>query len=264
MFPIIEVPQSIRQGMVPYRSVCGREEGFDPVSRSVTGLVILPNKTVQGIYDFQLWEQEKSPSRRAMHAAVFEAGWDDDHLMTLHRAEVAKAQRGGGRQVISLDWTLVHHERGPKIFANTTAWDGVEHRVARFQTVVTAVVSHRQRVDGLEVRVQEPSRHQEEVAYLAHTTQASDEQMEAAQARLLELLHHLLHNNRYRKRTEMVVELVRLIEAEGQFPQAPYAFDTGVLPVELTRLIAGAHKHWVSALECTRLIQWRGAWKQVQ
>jgi hypothetical protein len=199
-----------------------------------------------------------------MHAAVFEAGWDDDHLMKLHRAEVAQAHQGGGRQVISVDWTLAHHDRGQKIFANTKAWDWVEKRVARFQTVMTVVVSNRQRVDGIEVSVQEPSRYQEEVAYLAHTVQESYEQMEAARARLLELLHYLFHTKRYRKRTEMAVDLVRLIEAEGHFPQAHYAFDTGVLTVELTRLIEGAHKHWVSALECTRLIQWRGEWKQVQ
>lgn len=264
MFPIIEVPRSIRQGMAPYRSVFCREEGFDHVSRYVTGLVISPNKTLQGIYDLQVWGKDNRPSRRAMHAAVFEAGWDDDHLMHLHRAEVARAQRGGGRQVISVDWTLVHHDRGPQIFANTTAWDWVEHRTARFQTVVTAVVSNRERVDGLEVVVQEPSHRQEERAYLKQTVYEAYEEMEAVRTRLLELLHHLWHVKGYRKRTEMAVELVRMLEEEGQFPHAHYAFDTGVLTVDLTRVIEGAHKHWVSELECTRLIQWRGAWKQVQ
>ncbi|MGF1569430.1 MAG: hypothetical protein ACFCVD_15410 [Nodosilinea sp.] len=33
----------------------------------------------------------------------------------------------------------------------------------------------------------------------------------------------------YRKRTEMVVELVQQIESEGPFPNAPYAVDNGVL-----------------------------------
>jgi len=36
-----------------------------------------------------------------MHEAVFEANWDDDQLMPPHRAEVAKAPQGGGRQIIS-------------------------------------------------------------------------------------------------------------------------------------------------------------------
>jgi hypothetical protein len=115
MLPIIEVPESIRQGMIAYRSVFCRDEGFEPVSRFVTGLVISPNKTRQGIYDLQVWGDEGGPSRRAMHQAVFEAGWDDDHLMKIHRGEVASAQADGGRQVISLDWTLAHHDRGPEI-----------------------------------------------------------------------------------------------------------------------------------------------------
>ena len=35
MLPIIEVPESIRQGMDPYRSVFLRQEGFEHVSRYV-------------------------------------------------------------------------------------------------------------------------------------------------------------------------------------------------------------------------------------
>lgn len=264
MLPIIEVPESILQGMLPYRSVFSRQEGFDHVSRYVTGLMISPNKTLQGIYDLQVWGPGGKPTRRAMHAGVFEARRDDDRLMALHRAEVAREQGRGGRQVISLDWTLAHHDRGPEIFANTQAWDYVEKRMARFQTVVTAVVSNRQWVDGLEVVVQEPSLREEELAYLQHTVCESYEEMEEAQTRLVELLYHLLHRKQYRKRTEIAVDLVQMIEEEGRFPKAHYAFDNGVLTVELARLIESRSKHWVSELEKTRLIQWRGKWQQVQ
>jgi hypothetical protein len=185
MLPIIEVPESIRQGMLPYRLVFRRQEGFDHVSRYVTGLMISPNKTLQGIYDLQVWGPDDKPTRRAMHAGVFEAGWDGDRLMALHRAEVARDQHGGGRQVISLDWTFAHHDRGPEIFANTWAWDYVEERMARFQTVVTAVVSNRQRVDGLELVVQEPSPRREELVYLQHTARETYEEMEEAHRTLL-------------------------------------------------------------------------------
>ena len=51
------------------------------------------------------------------------------------------------------------------------------------------------------------------------------------------------------------VEIVRQIEAEGQFPQVPYAFDNSVLSLPLTRLIEQQGKHWVTELECSRLIQ---------
>lgn len=93
--------------------------------------------------------------------------------------------------------------------------------------------------------------------------QESYEQMAQVKDRLLELLHHVAHVKGYRKRTEIAVELVRQIEAEGQFPQANYAFDNGVLTVELARLIEAAGKHWVSEIEVNRLIQWQGRWTRV-
>lgn len=92
---------------------------------------------------------------RAMHEAVFEAGWDGAAFIQQHRTEVAQAYRGRGRQVISLDWTLSHHERGPKIYAVTKGYDYVERRTTLFQTVVTAVGSNRDWVDGLEIVAQE-------------------------------------------------------------------------------------------------------------
>jgi hypothetical protein len=40
-----------------------------------------------------------------MHAAVFEAGWDDERLMPRHREGIAPDHRGRGREGLSLDWT---------------------------------------------------------------------------------------------------------------------------------------------------------------
>lgn len=114
MLPITRVPETIAQGMAKFRSIFCREEGFEHVSRSVTGLVVSPHKTLQGIYDLQVWDG-KTPSRRAMHAGVFEAGWDDDALMQRHRGELAGDDRRPSRAVIALAWTLAHHERGPKL-----------------------------------------------------------------------------------------------------------------------------------------------------
>jgi hypothetical protein len=263
MVPLVGVPETIRRGLAPYREVFCRTEGFDHVSRYVTGLLLSPNKTLQGIYDVQVWEPGVPHSRRAMHEAVFEAGWAADALMPHHRASIAGAHRGHGREVISLDWTYAHHERGLKIWGVKKAWDHVAQRLAPYQTVVTAVVANRGRLDGIEVVVQQPDRHEEEMAYLQETVQASYAQMEAARGRLLELLHHLMHRLGYKKRTEIALEIVQQFEQEGHFPQAHYAFDNGVLSLALTRCIEHAGKHWVSELECSRHIQWQGQWRRV-
>nr|WP_232432174.1 hypothetical protein [Chamaesiphon minutus] len=43
------------------------------------------NKTLQGIDAQQVYPQTEGVSRRAMHSAVFEAGWSSEELMTRHR-----------------------------------------------------------------------------------------------------------------------------------------------------------------------------------
>ena len=262
MLPMVGVPNTIRKGLRPYRELFSRAEGFEHVSRYVTGLILSPNKTLQGIYDGQVWEGEK-PSRRAMHEAVFEAGWDADGLLPRHRAVIAPEHTGRGREVIGLDWTLVHQERGPQIYGTTKSYDYVERRMARFQTVVTAVIANRQLIDGIDLQIQEPSVCEEEETYLKATVQEGYAQMEQARERLLELLYHLQHRLAYKKRTEIVVEMVAQLEAEGKVPQADYAFDNGVLTLELTRRIESKGKPWVSELESSRHILWADQWRRI-
>src|SRR5919201_5049030 len=209
MLPIIGGPETIRQGLAPYRPLFCREGGFEHVSRYVTGLILSPNKTLQGIYDLQVWGTDEKPSRRAMHEAVFEAGWDADALLPLHRQVVAPAHRGRGREVISLDWTYAHHERGPQIWGVKKAWDHVEHRLAPYQTVVTAVIANRVRLDGIEVRGQQPDHSEEERAYLQETVRESSVQMDEARGRLLELLPPRGHGLGYKKRTALALDIVQ-------------------------------------------------------
>jgi hypothetical protein len=134
---------------------------------------------------------EAELSRRAMHAAVFEAGWSSEELMVKHRAEVAKDHQGGrGREVIGMDWTLVHHERGPQSYGVKEAFDYVERRNCLFQTVVTGAISNRELIDGLAVEVQLPNLSEEELEYLQMTRPENYTEIEALQKRLVELLFY--------------------------------------------------------------------------
>jgi hypothetical protein len=87
--------------------------------------------------------------------------------------------------------------------------------------------------------------------------------MEAVRGRFLELLHYCKHERQYKKRTEIALEMAQQIEREGQFPDANYAFDNGVMTLELSRFIESCSKHWVSEIECSRNIQWYGEWRRV-
>jgi hypothetical protein len=193
-----------------------------------------------------------------MHAAVLEAGWDSDGLLPRHRAVVAGAHRGRGLEVVSVDWTYVHHDRGPAIYGAKRAYDHVAGRMSTYQTLVTAMVANAERVDGVAIEVQFPNDQAEELGYLNMTARDDYPDLESARQRFIDLLHDQKNRASYRKRTEIAVEMVRQREAEGHFPKAPYAFDNGVLSLPLTQLIEQPGKHWVSELESSRLIQWAG------
>jgi hypothetical protein len=263
MLPLAGVPLLVAAWLKSYRDIFYRDAGFEHVSRYIAGLLLSPNQTVQGLYAQQVWPEEPPVSRRAMQAAVFAAGWDSDALMRRHREVVAGTHRGRGLEVIALDWTYVHHERGPTIYAVKRAYDPVEGRQSRYQTVVTAVGANADYLDGVAVEVQFPNYQTEAIGYLQMTAQESDPDLESARQRVVELLHY--HKNRvaYRKRTDIAVAIVQPLEAEGQFPHAHSAFDNGVLCLPLTRGIEAAGKHGVSALETSRLIQWQGQWRRV-
>ena len=104
MLPMVEVPETMRKGLRPYRDLVRRDEGVDYVSRYVTGLLVSPNNTLQGSYANPVGPERK-PSRRAVHEAVFEADWNGAATMPRHRALIAPEPRNRGREVISLDWT---------------------------------------------------------------------------------------------------------------------------------------------------------------
>jgi hypothetical protein len=262
MLPVVGVPKTVQQQMRPYRDLFRRSEGLEYVSRYVTGLLVSPNKTLQGMYANHVWEENK-PGYRAMHEAVFEAGWNAEELLPRHRRWIAPEHHQRGREVISLDWTLVHPERGPQISGVTRSYEYVERRMALLQTTVTAVIANRQLIDGIEARIQAPDGSKEEEVYVKATVQASYEQREQARTRLWEILHHVKHRLAYKKRTEIVVERVGQLEEEGNFPHADYACDNGVLTLALTRLSESKGNHGVSELESSRLILWQDQWQRI-
>ncbi len=116
-----------------------------------------PNKTLQGIYDLQVWP-DKEMSRRSMHNKVFKSGWDYHELMKRHRDLVSKDHQGRhGQEVIVLDWTLGHHNRGPEIFGNKWQYDPALRTNCFSQLLLTACVTNKKFIDPIEIVVQKPS-----------------------------------------------------------------------------------------------------------
>lgn len=263
MIPITKIPATIWAGLQPYRKLFCGNAGFEHIGRYLTGLIMSPNKTLQGIHDLQVWPEDKKVSSRAMHEAVFEAGWQSEELMLHHRKLLSDKYKGKGRYMISLDWTHSHHDRGPKIFGNKKSYDYVNRRHGLFQTILTATVANTERQDGIEIEIQKPYELAKEKAYLKATAGQNYDTLEAARERLLELMHYDEHCKSYRKITEMAVDAVRKIEDENHFPQANYAFDNGVLNLDLAREIEQRGKQWTSELESSRHINWKSVWRRI-
>ena len=279
MLPLVGIPPTIVKFLKSYRKVFRKEAGFQHISRYINGLLMSPNKTLQGIYSQLVWDEQKKVSRRAMHEAVFEAGWNHQELMAEHRKVIAPVHRGKGREIIALDWTFSYHPYSEKIFGAKSAYDYVNRGWSCYQTIVTArssrapepssgvatsSISNGSRVDGCAVEVQHPNYEKEELAYLEMTAKEQYEQVEKVKERLLELLHYQKNRLAYRKRTEIAVEIVNQLELEGQFPNADYAFDQGVLSHPLTEMIEAHKKHWVTEIERSRNVMWDGQWQRVE
>ena len=122
MLPLVGVPPTIAAGMAKYREVFCRDEGFAHICRYVSGLLLSPNKTLQGIYAQLIQDEGQTFSRRAMHEAVFEAGWKFQELMVHHRRAVALEYRGQGRVVIGIDWTPSPSRSRPQDFWSETSF----------------------------------------------------------------------------------------------------------------------------------------------
>ena len=82
--------------------------------------------------------------------------------------------------------------------------------------------------------------------------------------RLIELLSYEVHRRAYKTRTDLFLELVQQLEQEGVFPEADYVFDNGVLSRPVTAYIEQCGKYWLSEIEKSRNICWRGQWRRVE
>jgi hypothetical protein len=156
-----------------------------------------------------------------------------------------------------LDWTFSHHDKGFNIYGNKKSYDYVINRNCYYQTVITATISNPYYIDGIDIAVQKPSMEKEEKAYLDYTKENLDN-MEECRKRFLELLHYLKNKKEYKKRTEIVIEMVQRLEGESRFPNADYAFDCGVLTPKLAKCIDDYSKYWISEVEINRNIRWQG------
>lgn len=83
--------------------------------------------------------------------------------------------------------------------------------------MVTVTLANRVHLDGLAVEAQAPGFAQAERKYLATTAQESYTEMLALPRRIVELLAYQRNQLGYRKRTELLVEIVQELEKEGSF-----------------------------------------------
>jgi hypothetical protein len=89
-------------------------------------------------------------------------------------------------------------------------------------------VSNREWIEGLEVVVQDPKELKAEAASAKRQPNRARNKWRRQGSACWNYCYSRIPQLQYRKRTEIAVEIVRQLEAEGRFPQAHYAFDKGV------------------------------------
>src|ERR671923_1198113 len=187
LVPIPGLPAMIARGMAGFRALVGRREGVAPVSREVSGLVLRPNQTWQGLDARQVWDRDP-PSRRARPAAVCEAGGESPAVLTRPRGQVARAPHGRGREVSSREGPRAPPERGRRLLGLAWADAAVPRRTARVHPVSPAVGAPRPVMEGLETVGPAPQARHEEHAEVEATSRDRARPLEAARKRSRERL----------------------------------------------------------------------------
>jgi len=261
MLPILSIPDVIKSSLSKYRDIFRTTSSFRHIGKYITNLLVNQNKTLQGAH-YNVIDLDKPVTRRAMHYGVFGSNWDDEGLIPHHRTIVSKDHQGQhGKEVIVLDWTFSHHDRGPKIYGNKIMYDYGKGCYSLLQTVLTATAANKKYIDGIDFRIHLPSnRIEEEKLYLKDTQKSEYLSLCESKSRLIELLSHREHVLSYKKKSDLFIEMVTEIEEEGKNTHSNYVLDNGVLQLGLVRCIENYGKHWVSELEVSRNVNWKGNW----
>ena len=64
MLPLVGIPKTVAQFLQQYRNVFCKEAGWKHISRYINGLLMSPNKTLQGIYSQLVQDGKEKVSRR--------------------------------------------------------------------------------------------------------------------------------------------------------------------------------------------------------
>ena len=71
MLPLIGIPPTIAAFLSKYRNIFCRQEGFEHVSRYITGLLLSPNKTLEGIHSqLSLARRKRGEEESDAHSGV--------------------------------------------------------------------------------------------------------------------------------------------------------------------------------------------------
>ena len=176
-----------------------------------------------------------------MHEAVFEAGWrrrrSDAAIARCLRRRIAAA----GAKCSAWIGRMPIMSAARKIWGVKKAWDHVEHRLAPYQTVVTAVIANRDRLDGIEVRgaaAQSAGRGDGVLARDRAGELCADGRSPRARVGAVAPPRCIVWAIRSGRRSRWTS--CSSSNRKAIFPQAHYAFDNGVLTLELTRGIERA------------------------
>lgn len=86
---------------------------------------------------------------------------------------------------------------------------------------------------------------------------------EAGLQRLIESLSSETHRRASQRRTDLFLALVRQLAEAGHFPEVNSVVDQGGVSRPLTAYVEERGKYWVSELEKSRNINWKGEWRRV-
>ena len=252
--PITALPESIVQGLAPYRDLFPRGESFRHIMEYATGLVLLEKPSIRRLAECLV----EGPDQSSINKALTQSPWSEEQMNTRRLELITPHYQGQGLVVGILDSSLLHHPRSKKMYGVYPYWDYVEGCYTKGMQVVTSAISTPTRCDGFDFRIYHRFFQKEERAYLEVAHPASEEQDPKRWGSYLgALLAYHLHQREHKTKPQLAVDLLEKMEKSGMAPDC-YVVDNGLFSPILIQAVESHHKPWVADSEKTRLLFEKG------
>jgi len=251
IIPIVGIPESIEEGLRPYRDLFSRIESYEHIKEYCTGLVVLEKPSINRLAQCMVGGSSQS----SINKAITMSPWSREEVNGRRLELIGGYHKSKGLTIGILDSTFNHHPRGKeKIYGVYKYWDYVEGRYTYAINIVTGAVSTKERCDGYDYRIYHRFNKEEEIKGLQKKKASLEEgNKEELISYMKDLIGYHKKEKGFKKKGELAVEILEDMENSEVAPNV-YVVDSGLFDPVLIEAIESHGKPWVADSQKGRIV----------